>query len=70
VTGQFDGCSVDLRDKAADPTTSLVAPKPLAADGTAALVVTDDRHEGSAATLVLLDAGGNVIDRSLVTVGG
>jgi hypothetical protein len=70
VTGQFDGYSVDLRDKAADPTTSLAAPKALAADGSAALVVTDDRHEGTAATLVLLDAGGNVIDRSLVTVGG
>ncbi len=70
VTGQIEGCSVGLRDKAADPTTSLVAPRPLGEDGNAALVVTDDGREGTAATLVLLDAGGNVIDRLLVTVGG
>jgi hypothetical protein len=70
VTGQFDGCKVDLRDKAADPATSLAEPKPVGKDGTAALVVADDTREGSATTLVLLDAAGNVLEKQLVTVGG
>ena len=72
VAGQFEGCSVDLRDKAADPTTSLAA-----SEGPGRVTVAwpgpryvDDRHEGTAATLVLLDTDGNVIDKRLVTVGG
>ena len=49
--GQFEGCKVDLRDKAADPTTSLVEEvKPVGKDGMAALVVKPDldSREGSA----------------------
>jgi hypothetical protein len=72
VTGDYDSCTVDLRDKAADPETSLAdAVKAVGKDGTVSLVVKarcDDR-EGSATTLVLLDQAGNVIDKSLVTVG-
>jgi hypothetical protein len=70
VAGQFDGCTVDLRDKAADPKTSLAEPRPVGKDGMVALVVEDDTREGTAATLVLLDAGGTVIDKTLVEVGG
>jgi hypothetical protein len=70
VTGQFDGCRADLRDKAADPSTSLAQPRAVGKDGTVALVVEDDTREGSATTLVLLDASGNVLDKMLVTVGG
>ncbi|HEV3255328.1 MAG TPA: BREX-1 system phosphatase PglZ type B [Gemmataceae bacterium] len=70
VTGQFEGCTVDLRDKAADSSTSLAQPKAVGKDGTAALVVEDDRREGSATTLVLLDGAGNLLDKALVTVGG
>lgn len=82
VSGQFTGCLVDLRDKAADPTTSLLrdpavdAPssetwaKAVGQDGNVALVVMDDRREGVATTLVLLDMAGNVLDKALVTVGG
>jgi hypothetical protein len=70
VTGQFEGCTVDLRDKAADPSTSLAQPRPVGKDGTASLVVEDDRREGSATTLVLLDGAGNLLDKTLVTVGG
>lgn len=73
VTGKFDGCRVDLRDKAADPTTSLLEPKaakPVGLDGNAALIVVDDSREGSATTLVLLDSAGGVLDKLLVTVGG
>jgi hypothetical protein len=70
VGGQFAGCKVDLRDKAADPSTSLASAKPVADDGSVALVVVDDRREGNATNLVLLDGGGNVIDKMPVTVGG
>lgn len=82
VSGQFEGCKVDLRDKAADITTSLlrdpdVDPSPskiwaksVDKDGNVALVVIDDTREGSATTLVLLDPSGNVLDKTLVTVGG
>jgi hypothetical protein len=70
VAGQFTGCKADLRDKAADASTSLVGTKAVGSDGNVALVVADDTREGSATTLVLLDAAGNVIDKNLVTVGG
>ncbi|HZU37410.1 MAG TPA: BREX-1 system phosphatase PglZ type B, partial [Gemmataceae bacterium] len=70
VSGQFVGCKVDLRDKAADPSTSLASAKAVGDDGTVAIVVVDDRREGNATNLVLLDAAGNVIDKMPVTVGG
>ncbi len=73
VTGQFDGCRADLRDKAADTTTSLLEPKiakPIGPDGNAALIVDDVSRDGSATTLVLLDSAGSVLDKRLVTVGG
>jgi hypothetical protein len=70
VSGQFAGCKVDLRGKAADPSTSLVSAKAVGADGNVAVVVVDDWREGDATNLVLLDAGGNVIDKMAVTVGG
>ena len=70
VAGHFDGCKVDLRDKAADPSTSLANVKAVGSDGNVALIVLDDTREGSATTLVLLDAADNVIDKNLVTVGG
>jgi hypothetical protein len=82
VSGQFDGCKADLRDKAADPTTSLLCDraldpsasqiwsKPVGKDGNVSLVVLNDKSEGSATTLVILDASGNVVSKALVTVGG
>ena len=69
VTGDYDGCMVDLRDKAADPSTTLANPKAVAKDGTVALVVTNESREGTATTLVLLDHAGNLLDKSPVTVG-
>ena len=69
MTGNFDGCKVDLRDKAADPGTSLVDAKAVAKDGTVGLIVTNESREGTATTLVLLDHAGHVIDKSPVTVG-
>ena len=73
VDGQFDGCQVDLRDKAADPTTSLAeAVKTVGKDGTVSLVVKPDKdsREGTASMLVLLDPAGNVVEKTPVTVGG
>jgi hypothetical protein len=70
VAGDHEGCQVALRDKAADPASSLAEPKAVSKDGTTALVVVDDTREGSATTLVLLDPAGTVLDKALVTVGG
>jgi hypothetical protein len=72
VTGDFDGCIVDLRDKAADPGSSIAeATKAVGKDGSSSLVVKEkfDTREGTATTLVLLDPVGNVLDKSAVTVG-
>ena len=72
VEGNFEKCKVDLRDKAADPTTSLVEEvKPVGKDGMAALVVKPDldSREGTPTHLVLLDQAGNVLEKTPVTVG-
>lgn len=69
VTGDYEGCKVDLRDKAADPGTTLASSKAVAKDGSVSLVVTNESREGTATTLVLLDQVGNVLDKSPVTVG-
>jgi hypothetical protein len=70
LTGDFAGCTVDLRDKPADPATSLSGAKPVGPDGTVALVVADDSREGSGTTMVLLDASGKVVDKLALAVGG
>ena len=69
VTGDYDGCMADLRDKAADPATTLASPKAVTKEGSVALVVTNESREGTATTLVLLDHAGNILDKSPVTVG-
>ncbi|HUY33122.1 MAG TPA: BREX-1 system phosphatase PglZ type B [Pirellulales bacterium] len=70
VEGGFDNCTVDLRDKAADPASSLTGAKSVGKDGSLALVVEYDARDGTAAILVLLDADGNVLEKTPVTVGG
>ncbi len=70
VAGEFAGYTVDLRDKPADPATSLAGAKAVGPDGAASLPVADDGREGTATTLVLLDPAGNVAARAAVTVGG
>lgn len=69
ATGDYDGCMVDLREKAADPGSSIASPKAVAKDGSVSLVVTNDSREGTATILVLLDHAGNILDKSPVTVG-
>jgi hypothetical protein len=72
VTGAYDGCRVDLRDKAADPGTSLAeSVKTVGSDGSVSVVLKADldTRVGTATTLVLIDRSGNVVDRSPVTLG-
>lgn len=68
--GAPDGYQVDIRTKFADPATSilLVAPPSLKAGKVS--LPTDDRYEGQAATLVLTDPVGVILDKQLTTVGG
>jgi hypothetical protein len=73
IEGQFNGCKIDLRDKAADATSSLAeAAKDVGTDGTVSLVVKPkfDTREGTASFLVLIDPQGNVLEKTPVTVGG
>jgi len=70
VAGDFAGCKADLRDKPADITSSLAAAKAVGADGSVSLVVDNDSREGTATTVVLLDAAGSVVAKMAVTVGG
>ncbi len=69
VAGHVDGCSVSLRDKPADASSTVGTAKPVAKDGSAVLMVEDDGRDGTATVLVLCDRGNNVIDKRSVTVG-
>ncbi len=70
VMGSFSGCSVDLRDRPADPTSSLAGSKAVGPNGNVALVVLDDTRDGSSTTLVLIDPAGSVVEKLPVVVGG
>lgn len=61
---------IDLRLNWKQPTTSIAAaPKEVGPTGEASLAVADDSHEGAAATVVVIDTAGNVLDRKPTTVG-
>jgi hypothetical protein len=47
----------------------VASPKAMDATGDASVVIPDDSLEGSAAQVVLVDAGGTVIDKRATTVG-
>ena len=70
VKANAAGLRVDLRLNWKQPASSIAAaPKELGANGEASLAVADDRHEGAAATVVLFDAAGRVLDNKPTTVG-
>jgi hypothetical protein len=70
VDSNDPGVSVDLRLNWKQSTTSVVAGvKAVGSEDEVSLVVDDDSHEGAAATVVLLDSAGNVLDRKATTVG-
>jgi hypothetical protein len=70
IAGDLNGCSVDLRDKPADPASSLAGVKPVGPDGQVALLVSDDGREGSSTTLVLIDPACIVVEKMPLVVGG
>lgn len=70
VTTNDPSVRVDLRLNWKQATTSIAAsPKEVGPAGEASLAVADDAHEGAAATVVVVDAAGNVLDRKPTTVG-
>lgn len=70
VRTNSQGLSADLRLNFKQPTSSIAASaKELAPNGEASLAVWDDKHEGAAASVVVLDASGRVLDYKPTTVG-
>jgi hypothetical protein len=71
VEGGAPEMIVDLRHRAADPATSLVAaPRTLGAGGSAALLVEDEERMGERVFVVIVDQTGVVISQRATTVGG
>jgi hypothetical protein len=61
---------VDLRLNWKQATSSIAAtPKEVGPAVEVSLAVADDSHEGAAATVVVVDAAGSVLDRKPTTVG-
>ena len=61
--------SVDLRLNWKQAGSSIAESKPLAEDGTASLVVSDDNHESAAVSVVVVGESGQVLDYKPTTVG-
>ncbi len=70
VAPMAGGLRVDLRLNWKQSDSSIaVAAKDVAGNGEASLACADDRHEGAAAMVVLLDSSGQVLDYKATTVG-
>ena len=70
VASNAPGARVDLRLNWKQPASTIVAAiKDIGISGEASLAVADDRHEGAAATIVILDSAGQVMDYKPTTVG-
>ena len=70
VTTNEPSVQVDLRLNWKLPSTSIAAsPKEVGPACEASIAVADDSHEGAAATVVVVDPAGNVLDRKPTTVG-
>jgi hypothetical protein len=70
VTTNDPTVRVDLRLNWKQATTTIAASsKEVGAAGEASVAVADDSHEGAAATVVVTDSAGNVLDRKPTTVG-
>jgi hypothetical protein len=64
------GLKADLRLNWKQANTSIaVTPKEITSTGETSLAVADDSHEGAAATVVILDETGRVLDHKPTTVG-
>ncbi|MER9863191.1 BREX-1 system phosphatase PglZ type B [Mesorhizobium sp. M0185] len=70
VKSKAVGLRVDLRLNWKQPASSIVASdKEVGSNGEASLAVSDDKHEGAAASVVVTDASGRVLDSKPTTVG-
>jgi hypothetical protein len=70
VESNTTGLRVDLRLNWKQAASTIAAStKEVDVNGEASLAVADDKHEGAAAAVVLLDAGGNVLEYKPATVG-
>lgn len=70
VTTNDPSVLVDLRLNWKQPNTSISASmKEVGPAGETSLAVADDAHEGSSASVVVLDGSGNVLDRKPTTIG-
>jgi len=70
VTDGDPAMRVDLRRNRRQPNSTLVTQeKELGSSTEISLVVADDKDEGAAATVVLIDAMGNILDHKPTTVG-
>jgi hypothetical protein len=69
LTSAAPGFKVDLRLNWKQAGSSIAASAKEVVDNEANLICADDHHEGSAATIVLLDDNGNVVDYRPTTVG-
>jgi hypothetical protein len=71
VDGQFGNLSLDIRTQAGNPASSVVVSvKPLRENGTASVVVENERLEGNDAFLVLLSATGELVAEASTKIGG
>lgn len=70
LTGGTAGMGLDVRSKAGDPASSLVAPRTVEDSGEAAVLVTDDARLGEAAFVVIVSADGSVVKQLTTVVGG
>ena len=69
IEGASNGLRVDLRQNWKQETSIAASVKEVDAQGTVSVAVRDDSLEGSAASVVLLDAAGQVIDHQPTTIG-
>ena len=70
VNSKASGISADLRFNWKQAPTSIAATvKEIAETGEVSLAVSDDSHEGAAASVVLIDQSGRVLDYRPTTVG-
>ena len=70
VEGECAGYKVDIRTKAADPSTTVTKVKEVGADKAASLIVPDDSLKDTAVVIVLLSPEDQVIGKHSTTVGG
>lgn len=69
VDSKHSDLTVDIRTKAAQAESSLVASVKPIIEGKASLAIADDDHMGSAAVVVVLDSAGEVVQKMSTMVG-